>query len=43
MKTRVAAAIIPLIATGLLVAAPAQAKQPIPGITQTAQWQVLKS
>ncbi len=43
MKTRVAAAIIPLIATGLLVAAPAQSKQPIPGITQTAQWQVLKS
>lgn len=43
MKTRAAAAIVPLIATGLLVAAPAQAKQPIPGITQTAQWQVLKT
>ena len=43
MKTRVAVAIVPLIATGLLVANPAQAQQPVPGITQTAQWQALKT
>lgn len=43
MKTRAVTALVPLIAVGLLAAGPAQAKQPIPGITQTAQWRALKS
>ena len=43
MNSRVAALIVPLIAVGLFIAAPAQAKQPIPGITQTGQWRALKT
>ena len=43
MSTRVAASVISLIAAGLLIAGPAEAKQPIPGITKTGQWRALKS
>lgn len=43
MKTRVVVSVIPLIATALLVAGPAGAKQPIPAITETGQWRALKT